>query len=424
MADEVLDAIRNVTDRAIERIAPGAIPVARPTVGLQEKLLLEAMAARVDPGGVPLTGVRLRTIRRVLLKLIRPSTETQWAFNLDVHRALSDALADIRAEKASLDTVRAGLVTMEILSDTREASVRNDLDELRGSVGYQIDTLNESTERLNERLDEMATSVNRIAADLQRSRGELSRHRAVVDLVLRELRSSVIADGPDISAITRPLDESYDSFYEDFESVFRGSREDIMETQRPYLDLVTDLSGPVLDIGPGRGEWLELLKAAGVEASGVEINADFVAGCRSRDLEVTHADVFDHLRAIPEASLGAITAFQVVEHLPFEQLADLLGLCLVAMRPGAVLILETPNPSNLKVGSMSFWNDPSHIHPLPPGMLEFLVQWRGFTDTEVRFSPPPISRALSIEGDESSELDDINWAMFGPEDYAVVANRP
>jgi len=423
MADDILDSIRSVTDRAIERIAPGSLPAA-PSAGPQQRLLLDAMAARVDPGGVPLSGVRLRTIRRVLLKLIRPSTESQWAFNLDVHRALSDALAGIRAEKASLDTVRAGLVSLEILADTREASVRNDLDELRGSVGYRVDMLNESTVRLTERVEEMADSVERIAADLQRSRGELARHRAVVDLVLRELRSSENSDGPDIAAITRPLDDSYDSFYEDFESVFRGSREDVMKTQRPYIDLVADLPGPVLDIGPGRGEWLELLKDAGVESGGVEINAEFVASCHSRGLDVTHADAFDHLRAIPEASLGAITAFQVVEHLPFEQLVDLLGLCLVAMRPDAVLILETPNPSNLKVGSMSFWNDPSHIHPLPPGMLEFLVQWRGFTNTEVRFPPPPVSRALAIEGDDSRELDDINWAMFGPEDYAVVAYRP
>jgi len=198
----------------------------------------------------------------------------------------------------------------------------------------------------------------------------------------------------------------------------------VLARQREYVGLVTDLPGPVLDIGPGRGEWLELLREAGIQASGVDTNAEFVSGCTARGLDVVHADAFQHLKEIPEASLGAITAFQVVEHLPFEVLVDLLGLCLVALRPGGVLILETPNPSNLKVGAMTFWNDPSHVHPLPPHMLEFLLTWRGFVDTIVHFPDPDTVRELTIDGVESSELDDINWAMFGPLDYSIVARRP
>jgi len=423
MADEVLDSIRVVTDRAIERIAPGSLPAA-PIAGPQERLLLDAMAARIDPGGVPLSGVRLRTIRRVLLKLIRPSTESQWAFNLDVHRALSDALGEIRTGKASLDTVRSGLVSLEILADTREASVRKDLDELRGSVGYQIDMLNESTDRLAEQLESLTTTVETLVVDLRQSRGELSRHRAVVDLVMREMRSTSSPDSPDVEVITQPLDESYDSFYADFESVFRGSREDIRRRQLEYVDLVADAPGPLLDIGPGRGEWLELLSEAGIEATGVDTNAEFVAVCRDRNLDVVHGDAFDHLRSVPEASLGAVTAFQVVEHLPFESLVDLLGLCLVALRPDGVLIVETPNPSNVNVGAASFWLDPSHVHPLPADMLEFLVKWRGFVDTSVHYPAPEVTRSLSGLGQPSSELDDLNRAMFGPMDYAVVARRP
>lgn len=481
MSDEVLESIRAVTDRAMEQIAPESSLVAQ-LPDPRGKLLLDSLAARVDPGGVDLSGARLRTLRRSLLKLIRPSTETQWAFNADVHRALSEAMANIRAERSSLDAVRAGLASLEMLSDVSssrlgdleealteaidrlqesmafkvdiepihamESRQLEALDEMRGAVGHQSDRLDGQTDRLegqsnrlekqsdrlkgqsdrlegqSDRLDGLVAAVDSMALELQRSRGELSRHRAVVDLALRELRSSVPTGGPDIAAVTRPLDESYDTFYEDFESVFRGTREQVMDRQRDYVELVADLPGPVLDVGPGRGEWLELLNEVDISASGVDTNGQFVAGCRDRGLEVIHGDAFDHLRSVPEASLGAVTAFQVVEHLPFENLVDLLGLCLVAIRPGGVLILETPNPSNLKVGAMSFWTDPSHVHPLPPHMLEFLVQWRGFVDVRVQFPSAETPRELSIDGVSSSELDDLNWAMFGPEDYAIVARRP
>jgi len=468
MADDALSAIRAVSEKALRDISP---PVVKAAIAgdPQDDLLLAALAARVDPGGVDLSGARLRNTRRVLLKLVRPATESQWAFNADVERALSRTLAAIRAQKVDLDVVRAGLCSAEILADNTDArvgeledaingmSTRSEIEsaerrhiseiesaerrhiseiesaerrhiaavnELRGILDQQASKFDQVSNQQADRLDALASSVEKLAAAVERSQGELARHRAVVDLALRELRSSLPTDGPDLEAVTRPLDESYDRFYDDFESVFRGTREQVMERQREYLALVADIPGPVLDIGPGRGEWLELLRDAGISASGVDTNSEFVAGCTDRGLDVIHADAFDHLRKVPESSLGAITAFQVVEHLPFEVLVDLLGLCLVALRPGGVLILETPNPSNLKVGAMTFWNDPSHVHPLPPHMLEFLVKWRGFVDAKVHFPERAATQSLEIAGVDSGALDDINWAMFGPLDYAIVARRP
>jgi len=413
---DAVESIRAVSDRAMNEIAPGSTVVPVP-VDFGDSLLLAALANSVDPGGADLSGSRLKLVRRAMLKLIRPSTETQSAFNTDVHRALSHVMSEIRSGHSATAAVRAGLSSAEILAETAVVGV----DNLREAVNSRLEDI---VNRQDARLDVLEASVEKLAASVERSQGELARHRAVVDLALRELRSSLPTDGPDLEAVTRPLDESYDRFYDDFESVFRGTREQVMERQREYLALVADIPGPVLDIGPGRGEWLELLRNAGISASGVDTNSEFVAGCTDRGLDVIHADAFDHLRKVPESSLGAITAFQVVEHLPFEVLVDLLGLCLVALRPGGVLILETPNPSNLKVGAMTFWNDPSHVHPLPPHMLEFLVKWRGFVDAKTHFPEATATQSLEIAGVDSGALDDINWAMFGPLDYAIVARRP
>ncbi len=440
--DNALAAIRSVTDRALAEIDPEATRVSAPLSSDQD-LLLQSLATRSDPGGIDISGARLRTIRRVLLKLMRPSTEFQWGFNADVRRALLDLMTESRTRRSELDSTRAELASLELQAeaDRREIhTLMKRVEVLDRQMARKVDTdsahelevrlaalagdlrgqlLHEST-----RVEEFETVGSDLRAQLERTRGDLDRHRAVLDMALRELRSARPDDAPDLSAVTRPLDESFDTFYQDLESALRGSRDQVMKSQRDYLNLVRDLPGPLLDIGPGRGEWLELLLDSGLEASGVDINALFVEECASRGLDVVHADAFDHLRSTPEGSLGAVTAFQVVEHLPFEALVDLLALCFVALKPGGVLIFETPNPSNLKVGAMSFWNDPSHVHPLPPHMLEFLVQWRGFVDVVIRFPEHPAPRSLDIGGAASRELDDINWAMFGPEDYAIVARRP
>jgi len=423
MTDDVLAAIRSVSDRARNEItsSPSETHV---EVDSREGLLLAALAARVDPGGVDLSEARLRTVRRALLKLIRPATESQSAFNADVHRAMAQVMDAVRADRTRLNAIGAGLTSVELFDDVADSRI-SQLEQLAGQkpTRTEFEALNGMVHHLGQRIDDLVDLVARVDARLERSQAELARHRAVVDLTMRELRATLPDEKPDVSAVTRPLDESYDRFYEDFEAALRGSREQLLAQQREYVDLVSDSPGPVLDIGPGRGEWLELLGEVGIEARGVDINSKFVEGCRSRGLDVVHGDAFDHLREIPECSLGAITAFQVVEHLPFESLVDLLGLCLVALRPGGVLIMETPNPSNLKVGAMTFWNDPSHVHPLPPHLLEFLVRWRGFVDVTTRFPGSDPRRALEIAGVESAELDDLNWAMFGPLDYAIVARR-
>jgi 2-polyprenyl-3-methyl-5-hydroxy-6-metoxy-1,4-benzoquinol methylase len=222
------------------------------------------------------------------------------------------------------------------------------------------------------------------------------------------------------------INHRLDSFYVAFEDVFRGTREDIKGRIRPYLDRLV-LSGagqpgkPIVDIGCGRGEWLEILKENHLQAYGIDANVMMVERARLSGLDVREADLVAHLRELPDASRSAITAFHVIEHLRFGVMVDFLDEALRALMPGGMLILETPNPENLRVGACAFYNDPTHRHPIPPELLRFLVEHRGFAETEiVRLHPFPVEEHLEASNADARRLNDL---LFGPQDYAIIARR-
>ena len=125
--------------------------------------------------------------------------------------------------------------------------------------------------------------------------------------------------------------------------------------------------------------------------------------------------------SLPAASRSAVTAFHVVEHLGFEVLVDFLDEALRVLMPGGMLILETPNPENLRVGANSFYNDPTHRNPIPPETLRFLVHQRGFAEAEIlRLHPFPVEQHLKANDEDARRLNDL---LFGPQDYAVIARR-
>jgi 2-polyprenyl-3-methyl-5-hydroxy-6-metoxy-1,4-benzoquinol methylase len=214
-----------------------------------------------------------------------------------------------------------------------------------------------------------------------------------------------------------------DRFYTEFEGHFRGAREDIRERQKiylPYLEHVAAGSDArVLDIGCGRGEWLELMKMQGIRATGIDLNGEMVATCREHGLDAEHADAVAWLRGQPEGSLAAVTGFHIIEHLPFDQLIALFDAALHALRPDGVIIFETPNPENVSVGSCSFYYDPTHRHPIAPAVAEFIARQRGFARAEiVRANPLPGTRLIA----ENTEVAHrFNSAFYGPQDYAVIA---
>jgi O-antigen chain-terminating methyltransferase len=210
-------------------------------------------------------------------------------------------------------------------------------------------------------------------------------------------------------------------FYRAFEDRHRGARADIAQRHRvflPFLAALRDLAVPqkLVDVGCGRGEWLELARTEGWQVEGVDSDEGMLAECRKAGLDVRKGDALEHLRGLGDASAGVVSAFHVVEHLPFETLRAVVGEALRVLAPGGLLVLETPNPENLVVGSSGFYMDPTHARPLPPLLLAFVAEFAGFTRvTTLRLHE-------GVMHDRPAALIDV-LAGVSP-DYAIVAQKP
>ena len=210
-------------------------------------------------------------------------------------------------------------------------------------------------------------------------------------------------------------------FYRAFEDRHRGPRADVQARQRvylPFLDGAAQAGVPrrLVDLGCGRGEWIELAAKQGWQARGVDLDEGMLGACRDAGLDAVHGDLLAHLRTLESASLGALTALQVAEHLAFDDLQALVREAARVLAPGGLLVLETPNPENLVVGSSGFHMDPTHVKPLPPALLSFLAEYGGFAPVAVLRLHEGIGKEAPVN------LIDV-LAGVSP-DYAVVARKP
>jgi SAM-dependent methyltransferase len=179
-----------------------------------------------------------------------------------------------------------------------------------------------------------------------------------------------------------------DGFYRAFEERFRGSRDLIKSRLRAYLPFLEPLklvgdSLDAVDLGCGRGEWLEFLEELGFKAVGVDLDDGMLSACHERGLSVSRGDAINFLRDLPDSSQIIVSGFHLAEHLPFPELRHLVREALRVLQPGGLLILETPNPENVNVAGNTFHLDPTHQSPLPPGLLSFLPDYYGFARVKV-----------------------------------------
>jgi SAM-dependent methyltransferase len=284
-------------------------------------------------------------------------------------------------------------------------------------------------EELVARVDALTGAVEGLGADRREELGRWRADDAIVQMVVREVREGASPRAAVEAVVDRP--DGRDQFYADFEDRFRGSDELIRTRLAAYVPDVAAVAslGRVLDIGTGRGEFLGLLAEAGIDAYGVDTNSVTVAECRARGLDVVEADALDHLRDVPDASLAVVAAFHLVEHLPFEWLLDLADHATRVLKPGGLLILETPNPSNLIVGAVNFYIDPTHLRPIPPPLLHMVLWSRGFDPIEIRYVNPPgdrfeVPEGLGEAGDAvRSIVERLNDILFAPCDYGIIGRR-
>jgi O-antigen chain-terminating methyltransferase len=196
-----------------------------------------------------------------------------------------------------------------------------------------------------------------------------------------------------------------------FESRMRAPTEEISRRQRSYVEDFRD-AAPVLDVGCGRGEFLGLLRDAGVDARGVDADADMVAYAQGEGLEVVQEDALAHLEGQEDGSLGGIFAAQLVEHLPPAALQRLLELAARKLRAGGLFVAETINPLS-PLALRHYFADLTHAQPLVPETLELLARQAGFRETELRFLNAPEPAPETHER--------VNEVLFAPLDYALIA---
>jgi SAM-dependent methyltransferase len=250
---------------------------------------------------------------------------------------------------------------------------------------------------------------------------------------LATVRSAPMSEG--VEAVARAHEEHG---YLELERRYRGTEEEIRERIAAYLPYLRDLPGPVLDLGCGRGEALALLRDHGIAGRGVDSSERMVQLCRDRGLAAEVGDLFAGLAGVAEGSLGGVISFHVIEHLPGPALDRLVRLAGRALRPGGVLILETPNPLSVVVAARNFWLDPTHVRPVHPESLKLMYELAGFDPVErLDLRPFPDSQRLpEIElatlppeqrplADLVNRLRDrLDEVLFGYQDFGMVGRKP
>ncbi len=315
--------------------------------------------------------------------------------------------------------------------------VRDQLGALAHRAEEVLRRLNEVSLELHERVAATHGEALRGQRELGQRLEALAREVAGLQAAVARLRAPAAVELPPPPALPPEAGGLPAHAYLAFEDRHRGTREAIRERQRQYLACFP--AGPILDVGCGRGEFLELCREAGLEARGIDRDPAMVAVCREAGLAAEQADAFAYLAGLPDGALGGVFCAQVIEHLAPEAFLALVRLFHAKLRPGGVAVLETPNPACLSVFASAFYVDLTHVKPIHPEAAVFVLETVGFTDVQVRFVNPcppdarlaPIPRQWYMRRYEEVFIDAINDnlqrlndLLWGAQDYAVIGRKP
>lgn len=444
------------------RPAPGRAPsLAGPRATLEN-------AARFTQPVLP-ADAPFRGVKALVLRALRIVTRDQGVFNSAVHEALRTALLETEAALAGLsdaqegtrrelgEQVRSAAEAVERhgerLEEAREsllATLGRSEAALRAALGTEsaareglgrdvfgsqkrIDLLEQRSDAAGERIDESAARLERAEArlaalreDLGRASEDLRAARLEWTTLRTALRSGTALAAPApagqvLAVETRSASDPIAAgLYADFERAFRGAEDEIRARQEGDVSRFLGAAGPVADLGCGRGEFLEALAARGLSGVGCDTNPVMVARCREKGLAVEEADLFSFLRSRPEGSLGGVTAFQVVEHLPADALLPLVELAVSRLAPGGRLLLETVNAESVYAMKW-FWMDLTHVRPVPAPSLGRLMEACGLRDVTIdwRSPVPPEASGGNAEG-AGPLVAALARVVFAPQDVAVT----
>ena len=354
---------------------------------------------------------------------------------MEVQEAVAENVRNLNKIVAGYEVVAENVRNLNAAMEVQEAVAENVRNLNKIVAGYEV--VAENVRNLNSMLQEYEKLIenlrnNNTSIDILNSQMEMQK----VKLIMLEkeknaqycYRDTSKADDleakHDISMMTENVYSGIDYF--DFENHFRGSIQRIRETQECYVKYFIGCEN-VIDLGCGRGEFLELLNENGVDAHGVDLYEEFVEMCRLKKLRATQADAIEFLRN--QQKVGGIFAAQLVEHISTQQLVTLCEVAYDKLVDGAYMVLETPNPQSLSIFTNSFYIDPSHDKPIHPLTMQYILQKVGFREIEIIYtatSKPQIT-IPPIEQENMEEFNDamqkVEHMLFGSQDYAIVAKK-
>ena len=294
-----------------------------------------------------------------------------------------------------------------------------------------IQALRESlvlNQQLSDQVAEFQAQLNTTIQNYSYLKNDLTRQKKLITSFLDEAKSRLSEpfNPEQLQGLVNKEKDLFDAFYVAFEDKFRGSREEILARLKVYLPRIADAKigsqdAPILDIGCGRGEWLELLRDAGYVAQGLDSNRVMLDQCKTRELDVIEGDALTYLKSQPDTSLGAVTGFHLIEHLPFPVLMNVIEESVRVLKPGGLVLFETPNPQNVLVGTHNFYLDPSHLKPLPSALVKFMLEHCGLEQVDI-INLHPGDESLKLTGSPVAER--FNEYFYGSQDYAVIGYKP
>lgn len=356
-------------------------------------------------------------LQKIVLKILNLFFKDQREVNFNLIRALKESVSLNRQLITELDNVHSQVDEHLNVIDKKLQK----LDKHLNTVNEQIQTIDENFTRNNSSI-----------------RNDLAHQKNLIEIFLEnpKWRFPNLLNKEQIKSLLNQEKKSLDAFYTAFENEFRGEREDILNRLKIYLPFIEganigQVDSPILDLGCGRGEWLELLQNSNYTARGVDINRITLEQCRSRNFEVIESDAITYLQSLPNLSLGAVTGFHLIEHLSFEELIKLLTEIQRVIKPGGIIIFETPNPENIIVGSCNFYSDPTHKKPLFPPTIKFIFEQHEFDDVQIlRLNQFRIENDLElIEADHvlapklNPIIEIIKSRFYVAPDFAVIARK-
>jgi O-antigen chain-terminating methyltransferase len=450
---ELIAILREVRDRVRARnpetaaATNVALPDLLPLVHARDAAMGKVAAiGTVNPRPGGLANTLVQTWKKFLARVLDWHVREQVEFNRKVVTALDAALEALTESNRALSELGGRLEVAEELKDIRNhwaewhvewehKLLQNEVQYLRSVADLQSafqhrvdvmdanyrDTVRAQHAEYSATLEHHTTEIQkRLWADLERIRLEYER---LIHSELRTIRQRAEVRGPaprpePAGASEVPGHPSVGFDYGRFAERFRGPEEYVKAGQQFYLPYFADCRS-VLDIGCGRGEFLEMMRSHGIPARGIDLSEESIATCRHKGLEAETADLFAYLADLPEASLDGIFCSQVVEHLPPDRLPEMIKLCSSRLARDGVIAFETPNPECLAIFATHFYLDPTHQRPVPHPLLAFYLEEFGVGNIEVRKLSPAVESLPALE----SLPEDFREAFFGGLDYAILGRK-